>query len=110
MKQLDSIRDLEKLFEESIKDRKPVALYIEMPGFPKPEMIKNPVDNLAMKLDYYRKTYDAKLKHKHAEGVRIVGYKEQKADIVVTVELDTTKLDEAIEKLGRIDSLVDNIL
>lgn len=106
MKQLDSIRDLEKLFGESIKDRKPVALYIEMPGFPKPELITNPVENLTMKLDYYRNAYNARLEHKHAEGIKIIGYKEQSSDIVVTVDLDTTKLDEAIEKLERIDELL----
>lgn len=45
-----------------------------MPDFEEPEMIVNPAVNLENKLEYYKKNYDENLEHKHAEGIRIVGY------------------------------------
>lgn len=69
-----NMEDLERVVGIAIDENKPLSLLIEMPGFPKPEMITNPVDNLALKLDYYKKTYDNYLEHKHAKGIKIVGY------------------------------------
>lgn len=45
-----------------------------MPGFELPEIIINPAENLEKKLEYYKNTYDEDLKHKYAEGVKIIGY------------------------------------
>lgn len=72
--ELKTMNDLETLIDKSIKMEKPLSLFIEMPGFPMPELITNPVPNLQKKLEYYRNTYDENLEHKHAKGIKIVGY------------------------------------
>lgn len=71
---LDNMKNLECIINEAIEKKEPLALLIEMPGFPKPEMITNPYENLQKKLEYYKKTYDENLEHKHAKGIKIVGY------------------------------------
>ena len=55
------------------KFNKPMELLVDMPGFPAPEMITNPPENIDGKLEYYKKTYDENCEHKHAPGIRIVG-------------------------------------
>jgi hypothetical protein len=72
--ELKNMKDLEEIIDVAIQEKKPLSLLIEMPGFPSPEMITNPVDNLSLKLDYYKKTYDESLEHKHAKGIKITGY------------------------------------
>ncbi len=72
--ELNSFEELEKVFDYAIDNNMHVGVLIEMPGFPAPELITNPHENLALKLDYYKKTYDEKLNHKHAPGIRIVGH------------------------------------
>lgn len=71
---LNTMKDLENIVGVAINENKPLSLLIEMPGFPEPEMITNPVVNLEKKLDYYKKTYDESLEHKHAKGIKIIGY------------------------------------
>lgn len=71
---LSNINDLEKVVNKAIELNEPLGLFIEMPGFPKPELIINPVENLEKKLEYYRNTYDINLEHKHAKGIKIIGY------------------------------------
>ena len=71
---LENMKDLERIIGVAIEENKPLSLLIEMPGFSKPEMITNPVENLALKLEYYKKTYDEHLEHKHAKGIKITGY------------------------------------
>ena len=68
------MQDLETVINMAIEKKEPLSLLIEMPGFPKPEMITNPVGNLEKKLEYYKKTYDENLEHKHAKDVKIIGY------------------------------------
>lgn len=51
-----------------------VGVKIEMSGFPQPEVIINPAENIESKLEYYKKTYDENLNHKHAPGIKIVGF------------------------------------
>lgn len=72
--ELNSIKKLEDIINMAINKNVPLSLLIEMPEFPKPEMITNPVENLEMKLEYYRKTYDENLEHRHAKGIKIIGY------------------------------------
>lgn len=72
--ELKTIDDLEDTFERAIVTNKNIGVFIEMPGFDKPELITNPPENLEKKLAYYRATYDENLNHKHATGVRIIGY------------------------------------
>lgn len=71
---LENMKDLERVIGVAIEENNSLSLLIEMPGFPKPEMITNPVENLALKLEYYKKTYDEQLEHKHAKGIKIIGY------------------------------------
>ena len=67
--------DLINLFRDAIHYKRPVALFITIPGCPKPELIVNQPENLEYKLEYYLENYDPKiLEHKKAKGVRIVGY------------------------------------
>lgn len=74
MQQL-TINNLENCFHSaSQNEKKYVGVLIEMPGFEKPEIIINPSDNFEKKIDYYRNTYDENLNHKHAPGIKIVGF------------------------------------
>ncbi|RJS60122.1 hypothetical protein [Bacillus sp. PK3_68] len=72
--ELNTIQELENITKQCIERGVGLGLFVEMPGFEQPELITNPPANLSKKLDYYKATYDEKLNHKHAEGVRIIGY------------------------------------
>lgn len=72
--ELEKISDLEFIIKQAIKTKVNVGVFIEMPGFESPEIIVNPVENLEKKLEYYKNTYDENLNHKHAEGIKIIGY------------------------------------
>lgn len=67
------MKDLEYAVQKSLDNKASLGLIIEMPEFPKPEMITNPIENLEKKLDYWKKTYDENLEHKHAKGIKIIG-------------------------------------
>lgn len=71
---LNKMDDLEEVISLAINGETSVGLFIEMPGFPKPELITNPCENLSKKLEYYKATYDDNLEHKYAKGIKIVGY------------------------------------
>lgn len=71
---IETMKDLEEITKKAIKDKEPLGLLIEMPEFSEPELITNPAVNLEKKLEYWKKTYDEKLEHRHAKGIRIVGY------------------------------------
>lgn len=72
--ELEKMSDLEFVIKQAVKTKANVGVFIEMPGFESPEMIVNPVENLEKKLEYYKNTYDENLNHKHAEGIKIIGY------------------------------------
>ncbi|HRR51174.1 MAG TPA: hypothetical protein P5252_05060 [Candidatus Cloacimonas sp.] len=72
--ELEKISDLEFIIKQAIKTKVNVGVFIEMPGFESPEIIINPVENLEKKLEYYKNIYDENLNHKHAEGIKIIGY------------------------------------
>jgi uncharacterized protein involved in tolerance to divalent cations len=72
--ELEKISDLEFIIKTAMKTKQSVGVFIEMPGFESPEIIINPVENLEKKLEYYKNTYDENLKHKYAEGIKIIGY------------------------------------
>lgn len=72
--ELKTINDLEKIIGIAIRENEPLGLFIEMPGFEQPELITNPAINLSKKLEYYKNTYDENLEHKHAKGIKIIGY------------------------------------
>lgn len=64
--------NLEKFIEQAVQDDTTyIAVVIEMEGFTLPELIINPIENAAEKLEYYKNTYDDELKHKHAPGIKI---------------------------------------
>ncbi|OLN21729.1 hypothetical protein BTO30_13510 [Domibacillus antri] len=66
--------ELERVTYQCIDKGVGLGLFIEMPGFEQPELITNPPANLPKKLEYYKATYDENLNHKHAKGIRIIGY------------------------------------
>ena len=72
--ELEKMSDLESVMKTAITSKQSLGLLIEMPGLESPEMITNPVENLEKKLEYYKNTYNENLEHKHAKGVKIVGY------------------------------------
>lgn len=72
--ELEKMSDLEFIIKQGIKSKTNVGVFIEMPDFQFPEIIINPVENLEKKLKYYKNTYDDDLRHKHAEGIKIIGY------------------------------------
>ena len=51
-----------------------VGVLIEMEGFDKPEVIINSYENFDKKLAYYIDAYDENLNHKHAKGIKIIGF------------------------------------
>ena len=70
-----TINGLKKCFyEASHQGKKYVGVLIEMPGFKKPEVIINPTENFDEKFAYYQSAYDENLNHKHAKGIKIIGY------------------------------------
>lgn len=71
---LNTMVELELIINVAIEDEIGIGLFIEMPGFEKPELIVNPLENLPKKLEYYKATYDDNLEHKHAKGIKIIGY------------------------------------
>lgn len=72
--ELEKMSELEFIIKTAIKMKQSLALIIEMPGFESPEVIVNPPENLKKKLEYYKNTYDDNLEHKHAKGLKIIGY------------------------------------
>lgn len=71
---LNTMVELELVMNVAIEDKIGFGVFIEMPGFPNPEFIINSVGNLPKKLEYYKATYDDNLEHKHAKGIKIIGY------------------------------------
>jgi hypothetical protein len=70
-----TIEGLKKCYHEaSHQDKKFVGVLIEMPGFEKTEIIINPTENFDKKFDYYQSAYDENLNHKHAAGIKIIGF------------------------------------
>ena len=66
---------LEKIFNRAKElDMYYVAIRVEMDGFPKAEIIINPIENVDTKLAYYKNAYDENLNHKIAKGIRIRGF------------------------------------
>ena len=72
--ELYKMSDLEFVTKQAINTKQNLGLFIEMPGFDSPELIINPCQNLEKKLNYYKQTYDDNLEHKHAKGIKIIGY------------------------------------
>lgn len=73
-KTLNSMDELERVIKTAIKAETKLSLFITIPGLPEPEIITNPVANLEKKLEYYKTTYDDNLEHKHAKGIKIIGW------------------------------------
>ncbi|HHX60718.1 MAG TPA: hypothetical protein GX707_08395 [Epulopiscium sp.] len=71
---LEDMNHLERIIEKALECDLPLGLSIEMPGFVEPELIINPAVNLKKKLEYYKDVYDENLEHRHAKGIKIVGF------------------------------------
>lgn len=70
-----TVENLETCFDEAKESgAKFVGVVIDMEGFPQPEVIINPAENIDSKLAYYKKTYDENLQHKFAPGIKISGF------------------------------------
>lgn len=62
-----------QLFQEAKeKEHHFIAVKIEMPGFPKPEVIVNSSENFEEKLNYYKNAYNDNLELKTFNKIRIV--------------------------------------
>jgi len=72
--ELKNLEDLITVFKAAILTKQNLGIIIEMPDFESPEIIVNPTENLSKKLEYYQNTYDENLEHKHAKGIKIIGY------------------------------------
>lgn len=67
-----SMKDVEFLFKAATYFERPyVGMLVKMEGFPKEEIIINPVENADAKIEYYKKTYDEDLQHKFSPGISI---------------------------------------
>lgn len=51
-----------------------VGVVIKIPGNTGNEVIINPASEYEKKLEYYKKTYDDNLEHRHVPGLQIVGW------------------------------------
>lgn len=71
---IKTMKELEQVVRMAIEGGNHLGILIEMPGFPEPELITNPTANLSKKLAYWKNTYNANLEHKHAVGIKIIGY------------------------------------
>jgi hypothetical protein len=70
-----SMKELERIFLRAKEiDMKYIAIIVEMPESPQPEIIINDIDNMESKLAYYKNTYDEELNHKFAKGIRILWF------------------------------------
>jgi len=69
-----TMNELETYAKEQLEKNQPIALLIDMPGFPEPELITNPPANIEKKLEYYKATYNEDLMHKHAPGLQIIAF------------------------------------
>lgn len=62
-----------QLFNEAEeKEHQFIAVKIEMPGFPKPELIVNSRENFKEKLEYYKKAYNENLELNTFNKIKIV--------------------------------------
>lgn len=69
-----TLKSLAETFVQIHKNGGEVFIELEMEGFEGRETIINPHENILPKLIYYIKTYDNDLRHKHAQGIRIVSF------------------------------------
>ena len=51
-----------------------IGVVVQVKENPTPEVIIFPKQNFDNKREYYQKTYDELLRHKHAEGIEIIGF------------------------------------
>lgn len=69
-----TMENLEKCFELAKARKMPfIGVKVQMPGFEKPEVIINPIENFDAKLAYYQKAYNDDLTLKTFSGIKIVG-------------------------------------
>lgn len=73
MKTILNKEELEKKFLEAIENQYKIAISITVPGCEKTEVIVNPPENLANKLDYYKGAYNDNLTLKAYPAIKIVG-------------------------------------
>ena len=66
--------ELRKGFKWAIEEKKGIAIHIQMPDLEKPEIILNPFENLAKKIEYYEKSYTEDLELKTFNKIKIIGY------------------------------------
>lgn len=72
-----TMKDLENKFNLAIANGfSYVAVVVRMSDFKSCEIIINPINNIADKLEYYKNTYNEDLTHKHAKDkIQIVDVK-----------------------------------
>lgn len=84
-----------RILKEAIKENcESVTVFVQMPDLPLPELITNPIENIPMKLEYYEKAYDEKMRLKAKPEIMIVG--------VTTKQKYTRNILQAVEYRRRI--------
>lgn len=83
------MNSLERCFNTAKElGQKFVAIRVEMDGFPKAEIIVNPIENVDSKLEYYKNAYNEDLTHKHANGIKITSFSFGKTMSEIQEDLD----------------------
>jgi hypothetical protein len=72
--EITTMMELKDAIHKAIELNVSIGLFIQLPDLTEPELIINPPTNLKKKLEYYEKTYDNNLNHKHADGIKILAY------------------------------------
>lgn len=73
-----NIHYLKTVFTNAKKEGMDVCVEVTIPGQEDTEFIINKNKSIENKLQYYKKTYDAKLIHKHCKEIRIVSVRKLK--------------------------------
>lgn len=64
--------DLISMFKEAIENNADfIDVFIEMPNFPKQEIIRNPKENFQLKMDYYNNAYNENCELKTFPQIKI---------------------------------------
>ena len=68
-------QQLEQLFIDAWRNKANyIGIFVEMPGFEKPELIINHISNFKNKLEYYQEAYDENLVLKSNNKIRITDF------------------------------------
>lgn len=75
-KKISTLTELLERYDNTVNesDAELFFIYVSIKGYPKPETIVNPLENMEKKIEYIKSTYNEDLTHKFSPDVKIVGY------------------------------------